>query len=251
MCLPSATYKATRICTITPLRSLAGPGGAFDVPKQKCPPDRGSSDCVRGRPASYHTPSAATRFSTSPIELSYFCNSSTCSPPEHSSLSSSPRPIPGRRGSNYELGTPPLTPDDEPETISGNEHQENQDALDFLMTVFPHDGLAALPHASSVSISAPNMGASFDGIVLDLPGKPKTLYVDGKSSQTVSLRESIVALLDLADENLQCSALVIVLERSSPCLGDLLHALMYVGGAVMTKPPFKVDPAFVLVGLEI
>lgn len=62
---------------------------------------------------------------------------------------------------------------------------------------------------------------------------------------------SIVALLDLADENLNCSGLVIVLERSSPKLGELLHALMYVGGSVVTKPAFEVDPAYVLVGLEI
>lgn len=62
---------------------------------------------------------------------------------------------------------------------------------------------------------------------------------------------SIVALLDLSSENLDCHALVIVLERSAPNLAELLHSLMYVGGAVVTKPPFAVDPAFVLVGLEI
>lgn len=62
---------------------------------------------------------------------------------------------------------------------------------------------------------------------------------------------SIVALLDLASESLGCHALVIVLERSAPNLGELLHSLMYVGGAVVTKPAFAVDPAFVLVGLDI
>jgi hypothetical protein len=62
---------------------------------------------------------------------------------------------------------------------------------------------------------------------------------------------SIVALLDLADDSLQCSALVIALERSSPALGDVLHSLMYVGGTVVTKSPFQVDSAFVLVGMEI
>jgi hypothetical protein len=62
---------------------------------------------------------------------------------------------------------------------------------------------------------------------------------------------SIVALLDLADEQLECTGLVIALERSSPSLGELLHALMYVGGTVVTKPSFEVDPAFVLVGLEL
>jgi hypothetical protein len=62
---------------------------------------------------------------------------------------------------------------------------------------------------------------------------------------------SIVALLDLADEQLECTALVIALEKSVEGLGDLLHSLMYVGGSVVTKPPFQVDPAYVLVGLEI
>jgi len=119
------------------------------------------------------------------------------------------------------------------------------------MTIFPRNGVGALPYSRSVAISAPNLGAAFDGVVLQLPGKPKTLYVDGKSAQSVSIRESIVALLDLADESLECSALVIVLERSSPSLGKILHSLMYIGGTVVTKPPFEVDPAFVLVGMEI
>ncbi|RXW25573.1 hypothetical protein EST38_g251 [Candolleomyces aberdarensis] len=109
----------------------------------------------------------------------------------------------------------------------------------------------ALPYAKRVSISAPNLGADFDGVVLELPGKPKTLYVDGKGAAAVNLRESIVALLDLADESLGCNALVIALERSSPDLSNLLHSLMYVGGTVVTKPAFPVASAFVLVGLEI
>lgn len=127
--------------------------------------------------------------------------------------------------------------------------------------------MSALAYAKNVSISSPGLGTTFEGIVLSLPGKPRTLYVDGKSAQSVNLRErfaliclvldvisfyaSIVALLDLADESLNCSALVIALERSSAQLGDVLHSLMYVGGTVVTRPPFQVNPAFVLVGLEI
>jgi len=132
-----------------------------------------------------------------------------------------------------------------------NSGAQPKDGLDFLMTIFPKDALKALPCSKSVSISAPTLGAEFEGVVLDFPGKPKTLYVDGKSAASVSLRESIVALLDLASENLGCNALVIVLERSAPNLSELLHSLMYVGGSVVTRPPFPVDPAFVLVGLEI
>jgi len=43
-------------------------------------------------------------------------------------------------------------------------------------------------------------------------------------------------LIDLADEHLQCSALVIALEKSSPALGDLLHSLLYVGASVVSQP---------------
>jgi len=147
------------------------------------------------------------------------------------------------------MATPPLTPDN---SLGANSFNDNKnDALDFLMTLFPQSGLKALPFARVVSISAPTMGADFDGVILEMPGTPKTLYVDAKSAESVNFRESIVALLDLADDSLQCSALVIVLERSSPALGSLLHSLMYVGGSVVTKPPFAVDPAYVLVGLEI
>lgn len=173
------------------------------------------------------------------------------------SFASNPRPIPAPRvssgGSNSDLATPPLTPDNGSD-FGGSpaiRAKNQKDALDFLLTVFPRHGVGALAYSKSVAISAPHMGAAFDGIVLELPGKPKTLYVDGKSAQSISIRESIVALLDLADESLECSALVIVLERSSPSLGKILHSLMYVGGTVVTKPPFEVDPAFVLVGLDI
>jgi hypothetical protein len=166
---------------------------------------------------------------------------------------------------SHGLATPPLTPDDSIEDIS---IKSNDDALDLLTTLFSNHALTALPYAKSVTISSPEMGTSFDGVVLELPGKPKTFYVDGKSTEVVNVREryanffrssklshslsvSIVALLDLADEHLQCSALVIALEKASPTLSSLLHALMYVGGAVVTKPDFPVHPAYVLVGLEI
>jgi hypothetical protein len=47
----------------------------------------------------------------------------------------------------------------------------------------------ALPYAKSISISSPEMGTSFDGVVLELPGQPKTFYVDGKSAEVVNVRE--------------------------------------------------------------
>lgn len=244
VCLPFATCRAVTTCTTTLLPSLAGRGGVFDIPPAKCPPDRGSLDCVTGSPAS---------------DTSFPASKSIAYPypkPPITTVQSSffhPRGIPIRTNSNETTSrTPPLTPDSGSDSDSESDTDSNQqDALDFAMTLFPDDGVAALPYAKSVSISSPDMGADFSGAVLALPGKPKTLYVDGKNAQSVSLRESIVALLDLADERLGCEALIIVLERASPTLGDLLHSLMYVGGTVVTKPVFRVDPAFVLVGMEI
>jgi hypothetical protein len=183
-------------------------------------------------------------------------------------IGSLPQAIPIKGSPAASLLTPPLTPEDDGPLAEARPPEIHDDALDLLTTLFPKDGVRMLPHARKVSISAPELGAAFEGVVLALPNEPKTFYVDGKSAASVNLRErwahpitafwlrswptrSIVALLDLADEQLECTALVIALERSSPSLGELLHALMYIGGTVVTKPPFAVDPAFVLVGLEL
>jgi len=63
------------------------------------------------------------------------------------------------------------------------------------MTLFPQQGIRALPYAKKVSISAPSLGAAFGGVILELPGQPKTFYVDGKSAESVSLRERYVTFL--------------------------------------------------------
>lgn len=107
------------------------------------------------------------------------------------------RAVPSRNGSD--LSTPPLTPDDDDSDFGSLSERslpvvskEPNDALAFLMALFPHQGLQALPYAKKVSISAPNIGAAFEGVVLNLPREPKTLYVDGKSAETISLRERSV-----------------------------------------------------------
>ena len=176
--------------------------GAFDVPKEKCPPDGGSLDCVTGSPASIFSNDSgsissspeSTPFSKSIIYPSSSAPITTISYSKFPSTGSSPRTIPHRNGShNSYSSTPPLTPDRgsdfNTKTQSHIYPKRERDALDFLMTVFPHQGFDALPYAKGVSISAPSLGADFDGVVLELPGKPKILYVDGKSAATVDLRE--------------------------------------------------------------
>ena len=157
--------------------------GAFDVPKAKCPPDRGSLGCVTGSPASslfssHLTDSPSSSPSSSPVSTDSIV---------YNSQATIPRAIP-RRGYST-LSTPPLTPDNGSDYHRGNDSIHEKDALDFLLTVFPHQGISVFPHAKSVSISAPNLGSEFNGVVLDIPGSTKTLYVDGKSAESISLRE--------------------------------------------------------------
>ena len=197
VCLLCAISKVLTTCTTIPLRSLEGLGyvvlfwyyfvfsrsfysGAFDIPKAKCPPDRGSLDCVTGSPASFLFPSHLTDSPSS---------SPSSSPPSANSIphTTIPRAIPRRKYSTS--STPPLTPDNGSDYHKGSDSIHEKDALDFLMTVFPHQGISVLPHAKSVSICAPNLGSEFNGVVLDIPGSTKTLYVDGKSAKSVSLRE--------------------------------------------------------------
>lgn len=60
-----------------------------------------------------------------------------------------------------------------------------------------------------------------------------------------------MALLDLAGEHLDCEGFVIALEKKSPALAGLIHALLYVSGTVVSKPPFEVDEKYVLVGIDM
>jgi len=261
--LPFARFKAPVTSITTLLRSLADPGGGFDAPKAKCPPDRGSSDCVRDSSAPYFAQGSypASQYDP-PTPTNIYPISSPVKQLDHYA---SPRPIaiprisPNKKQQHKSnapvpdtAATPPLTPDNSYDSLNENTtFAKSNDALELLATLFPQDAARALPYAKRVTISSPEMSASFDGVVLELPGKPRTLYVDGKSAALVNLRESVVALLDLADECFECSALVISLEKASPALGGLIHSLMYVGGTVVTNPPFPIDPAHVLVGLEI
>lgn len=99
----------------------------------------------------------------------------------------------------------------------------------------------------------------------------KTLYMSVQNVLNGSvlygdrIREMIVALLDLASEHLECDAVVMVLDRGVSAsngsgrgsqqqqkeFGEFLHSLMYVGGSVVTRPPFPIEPRFVLVGIEV
>ena len=204
-------------------------------------------------------------------------------------VTSSPRPIhysAVHANKSYPI-TPPLTPDSIHSTSSFASSKSssscpsgaafsptrtNEEPSAFLKSLFPEHVPAAHPFASPIRIDS-QPDSTWDGFVLSLPGKPQTLYVDGTGAGQHMLREryapselavatptqnnsilslhSVVALLDLADEHFNCSALVIALPRTTNGLDQLIHSLMYVGGQVVTHPPFKTCSSYVLIGMEI
>ena len=222
--------------------------GAFDVPKEKCPPDiktGGSLDEVTVRPAPIlsNFSSRSSSQCTTPSPTNSFSTSSGSSQFSHRNPESSsqyhgiiaPRPIPLKSNtapqfdplltppsstpssaSSYisredlttaKKSTPPSTPikvingftiavrapdvlETPPSTPEANASwlsRQTSPALKFLLEHFPESALSALPYATSVSIS--QGGVTWEGVVLALPGQPKTLYVGGQSAETVQLRE--------------------------------------------------------------
>jgi len=73
--------------------------------------------------------------------------------------------------------------------VSAISAKQTQATLEFLASLFPRNALSAMQYAQGVSVSSPNPGTVFDGVILDLPGKPKTLYIDGKNAENMNLRE--------------------------------------------------------------
>ncbi|KAJ1304822.1 hypothetical protein OPQ81_005957 [Rhizoctonia solani] len=237
---------------------------------EKCPPDitksGGSLGCVTGNPASravglpipQRTPIPASPCSTSfprpiPNAHSHHVSRYPLTPDSSPDLSHHV-PSPHGHYSKFtgQLQTPPQSPDGLP-----SNDPMAPTALEVLATLFPNSeaARAALPYARALRITSRQgvtpEASTWDGVVLSLPGQERTLYVIGRGAEALMLRESVTALLDLADEYLECTAFVIALEKNTPGLGELVHALTYLSGQIVTSPPFVANPAYVLVGIEL
>ena len=183
--------------------------GGFDVPTQKCPPDRGSSDWVTDSPApTIHSPTPSQSSLSSSHTSSYgssLIQYPPTPPPEQGSPDSpsrfnisppppsvGPQEIVHKLPNGSGLVTPPLSFGDSDGAeggISAISANQTKTTLDFLTTLFPRNALSAMPYAQGVSVASPNLGTVFGGVILNLPGKAKTLYIDGKNTRDVNLRE--------------------------------------------------------------
>lgn len=126
----------------------------------------------------------------------------------------------------------------------------------------PHVLLTSIFSPGCPVLSAPNTVQPFvediwvGAVVTNAQEETKTLYAKARNSDgfdQVNLKESVMELIEVAEEQFECTGVVLCLEKSSSDLKELIHSLMYVGGTVI--PPNLSNMAYrsdyVLVGIEI
>ncbi|KAF9397737.1 hypothetical protein BGX21_008559 [Mortierella sp. AD011] len=80
----------------------------------------------------------------------------------------------------------------------------------------------------------------------------RALFLRGNGWDDMDIRESVVAALDLAEEQLGCETVYLCLEKSSPHLEKLVRALMYAGFEVVTPGVLEhADPKYLVLGMEL
>ena len=123
----------------------------------------------------------------------------------------------------------------------------------LLADVFPsHASVHQLP-AQSVDLSD-LVGAGWQGAAVDNPvAGTRTLYVGGGELSDVELRESIIAVLERAEEELGCSGVVLALERGTQDLSNVVHQLMYLGCTVVSDHEQTGLPnsEYILLGMDV
>lgn len=83
-----------------------------------------------------------------------------------------------------------------------------------------------------------------------------TLYYRAPADSGKLDREALVDLMEIADEDLACTGIVICLDRkeNKESLAGTLHSLMYVGGSIIAPNAGLVgynSEDFILVGLDL
>lgn len=265
-------------------------GSGFEVSKEKMPPDLvgRSSTWVTNTLAlePYSTsqsplPSISTYLSTPPISLS---GSSYAS-----SITSSPGYPQGPWSSAYpEIMTATRNAGDP------THHPAYEPLLTFLSGLFPYQTTPALSLSHYLEIVIPNYPAitgcvldlpyttirtrsgrtrkeggrtvylhlpPFHSPVSQaLPNTQSPIQTPDRHAQAhmnIDIRDHLTSLLDLVSESLNASELVLVLkreEREDDELRELLHALAYVGGGVLSrvKGGWEFNQThWVLVGIEV
>ncbi|KAL7010264.1 hypothetical protein EMMF5_000285 [Cystobasidiomycetes sp. EMM_F5] len=125
-------------------------------------------------------------------------------------------------------------------------------------TEFARNGVAATSVSLPCAPSARKAAATTASVLSSSSHATKTLYVAPAASQLSLLdSERLVQLMEVAEEEHACNALVICLDRaetSNGLLEETLHSLLYVGGTIVHPSAGAVafnSEKFVLVGLDL
>ncbi|KAK5815847.1 hypothetical protein F5H01DRAFT_196319 [Linnemannia elongata] len=77
------------------------------------------------------------------------------------------------------------------------------------------------------------------------------LYLRGDGWDDMDIRESIVAALELAEEQLECTSVYLCLEKSNPHITQLTHALLYATFQLVTPGVLPhADPKYLVMGID-
>ncbi|ORY89824.1 hypothetical protein BCR35DRAFT_159726 [Leucosporidium creatinivorum] len=140
---------------------------------------------------------------------------------------------------------PLLTPRSSHDGPSVDQEQDSN----ILSTIFP--STSPLHQLPATKVDLAEIVPTWHGAVLENPGMgTRTLYVEGGSYEDVNMRESVCGVLEMAEEKLGCTGVVMVLEKNSADISELIHQLLYVGGTI-TSSPFAPNPAYILVALDL
>ncbi|KAF9192549.1 hypothetical protein BGZ51_005346 [Haplosporangium sp. Z 767] len=79
-----------------------------------------------------------------------------------------------------------------------------------------------------------------------------SLFLKGNGWDDMDIRESVVAALDLAEEQLGCEAIHLCLDKSNPNLAKLVRTLMYVGFEMVHPSVLPhADPKYLVLGMDL
>ncbi|ORZ26954.1 hypothetical protein BCR41DRAFT_419384 [Lobosporangium transversale] len=80
----------------------------------------------------------------------------------------------------------------------------------------------------------------------------KALFLKGNGWDDMDIRESVVAALELADEQLGCEKVYLCLEKSNPDLANLVRTLLYASFEVVHPGVLaNADPKYLVLGMEL
>ncbi|KAF9358206.1 hypothetical protein BGX34_009026 [Mortierella sp. NVP85] len=78
------------------------------------------------------------------------------------------------------------------------------------------------------------------------------LFLKGNGWDDMDIRESVVAALDLAEEQLGCQTVYLCLEKSNPNLTKLVRTLMYAGFEMVHPSVLPhADPKYLVLGMDL